>query len=155
MGLVTRDNLLVLLRKALVSDFSADKDLLSRSELSYEDLNQLNVTAAARTLVSQQQQAALQVIHTPHDPPPPTHTPSTSPGALSPSSSKLHCGSFIQRVPLPPLTHPYPTCPTYTPPPILPGFFSPSSSRPHCKYPTQQCPLSCFCPKNVDPPYSL
>ena len=62
MGLVTRDNLLVLLRKALVLDLSSDGDLLSRSELSYEDLNQLNVTAAARNLISQQQQAALQVV---------------------------------------------------------------------------------------------
>ena len=59
-GLVTRDNLLTLLRKALVRA-SSSEELLTRHELSYEDLNQQFVTAAARKMISQQQQAALQV----------------------------------------------------------------------------------------------
>lgn len=61
-GLITRDNLLVLLRKALVNTSSSEQ-LLTQPELTYEDLNQQFVTAAARTVISQQQQAALQVTH--------------------------------------------------------------------------------------------
>ena len=60
-GLVTRDNLLTLLRKALVRA-SSSEELLTRPELSYEDLNQQFITAAARHMISQQQQAALQVF---------------------------------------------------------------------------------------------
>ena len=55
-GLVTRDNLMVLLRRALGRGTAAIAD-----DLPYEDLNRQYVSAAARSLVSQQQLAILQV----------------------------------------------------------------------------------------------
>ena len=56
-GLVTRDNLLVLLRR--ISGMGPP--LSGSDEVTYEELNQQHVSAAARSLVSQQQHAALQV----------------------------------------------------------------------------------------------
>lgn len=63
MGLVTRDHLMVLLRRLSSSAAAAP----SQPQISYEELNQQHVSAAARSLISQQQNVALQVS-LPHPP---------------------------------------------------------------------------------------
>ena len=54
-GIVVRDHLMVLLRKALARSSTVDLDV------KYEDLNYQFVTAAARHLICEQQVAVLQV----------------------------------------------------------------------------------------------
>lgn len=54
-GIVVRDHLMVLLRKALARSSTVDLDV------KYEDLNYQFVTAAARHLIWEQQVAVLQV----------------------------------------------------------------------------------------------
>ncbi len=56
MGLVVRDHLMVLLRRALARRPGGPED-----DITYEDLNRQFVSAAARTMVSEQQMAVLQV----------------------------------------------------------------------------------------------
>ncbi len=56
-GLVNRDNMMVIIRRALAQGSHAN----GGAEIEYEDLNKNFVSAAARSLISEQQLAVLQV----------------------------------------------------------------------------------------------
>ena len=60
-GLVVREHLMVLLRRALVAGARGDPAGGSGADVPYEDLNRQFVSAAARSLISEQQLAVLQV----------------------------------------------------------------------------------------------
>ena len=66
MGLITRDNLLVLLRK-LRGVGPRGEPVLSSNRLSYEDLSHQVVKAEDRALVNSQQENALRVSFLIHD----------------------------------------------------------------------------------------
>ena len=55
MGLVVRDHLMVLLRTAMLRGSASSLDV------TYEELNRQFVSAAARSLITEQQMAVLQV----------------------------------------------------------------------------------------------
>ena len=59
MGLVNRDNMMVIIRRALGRGHQSSLP----PEIEYEDLNKNFVSAAARHLISEQQLAVLQVTH--------------------------------------------------------------------------------------------
>ena len=56
-GLVNRDNMMVIIRRALAQGSHSN----GGAEIEYEDLNKNFVSAAARSLISEQQLAVLQV----------------------------------------------------------------------------------------------
>ena len=70
MGLVLRDHLMVLLRRSLAAGGTA---AMAHEPVPYEELSRHVVTAAARSYVSEQQMAVLQVLPAP--PIPAMHTP--------------------------------------------------------------------------------
>ena len=59
MGLVTRDNMMVIIRRALAQGHRPVASMAA--EIDYEDLNRNFVSAAARHLISEQQLAVLEV----------------------------------------------------------------------------------------------
>ena len=61
MGLVNRDNMMVIIRRALAQGHRSSLP----PEIEYEDLNKNFVSAAARHLISEQQLAVLQVTCSP------------------------------------------------------------------------------------------
>ena len=64
-GLVNRDNMMVIIRRALAQGSHSN----GGAEIEYEDLNKNFVSAAARSLISEQQLAVLQVTSSlGHDP---------------------------------------------------------------------------------------
>lgn len=58
-GLVTRDNMMVIIRRALAQGQRPVASMAA--EIDYEDLNRNFVSAAARHLISEQQLAVLEV----------------------------------------------------------------------------------------------
>ena len=59
MGLVIRDNMMVIIRRALAQGHRPAASMAA--EIDYEDLNRNFVSAAARHLISEQQLAVLEV----------------------------------------------------------------------------------------------